>query len=953
MAENPLTGSRQGHPSGHSFHSVGSESKAADRKAFQDLYSLFDELPVFAVRKNLDGIYTHVSRKCARVLGTTPENAVGKTDYDFYSRQQAERYRAEDRRVIETGELIETLEEDHFGDETRYYTLRKGPVRGKGGEIVGVQAIFCDVTEQKVLEKALQDERDLLQTIMDLLPDFIYVKDRQGRYVVVNDGVRQVLGASTADEVIGKSNESFLPPDQAKRERIDDDHVIKLEQPLVEREEKMVDPDGNDLWILTSKLPLRDREGKVSGLVGIDRNITRLKAIESQLRSAKESADQANRAKSDFLANMSHEIRTPMNAIIGMTDLLLETQLTETQHDYLSMVQDSGESLLALINDILDFSKIESGKFELEHTSFDIRETIGDAMKSLGLRANKKGIELAVNIDPDTPIYLKGDPGRLRQVIVNLVGNAIKFTEEGEVVLELSSAAIQDDRAELLFAVTDTGIGIAPEQCEKIFREFEQAETSTTRRFGGTGLGLTISARLVALMGGRIWVDSEVGAGSTFRFTTELLIDKGRAKASAAPQVDLNGLRALVVDDNSTNRRILKTMLANWGIAPITASGAEQAFRLLLDAVEEQDPIGLVISDVNMPDVDGIGFAKQIAEHSSLGDVQIIMLTSGARPDDLAQLRSFGVEFQLMKPIKQSELFAAIVSTMSQESSQPVPQVAGSQQQKAASDLPEVPSLNILLAEDNVVNQKLAVGILSGMGHEITVVKDGHEAVQAVINNQDSFRPFDLVLMDVQMPTMDGHAATREIRQHEELHGGRLPIVAMTAHAMKGDRERCLEAGMDDYLSKPIRLQQVAEKLAELYPATEILNQNLPVDSVRTSNFSNQIDWDLVVSNVGGDPSLLKDIVLAFLSDTPRLMNEVEQAIGSGNWRQLAKSAHSLKGSLLFLDNNSAIESAEHLEMSASQENSNVTKTEFANLRKRYAEVTSQMEEFLAELEMA
>ena len=388
-----------------------------------------------------------------------------------------------------------------------------------------------------------------------------------------------VLGAASVTDVVGKTNRDFLPEEQAKLESDDDQQVITSGDPLIEREVRMTDQSGAaDRWLLTSKLPLHNSAGEITGLVGIDRNITGLKNTADQLRQAKKLADAANRAKSDFLANMSHEIRTPMNAIIGMTDLLLETQLSKTQREYLTMVQASGAALLTLINDILDFSKIEAGKLELDESVFDVRECLGDTMKSLGLRAHAKGLELAFHVDPEIPKYLFGDPGRIRQIVVNLVGNAIKFTETGEVVLEIDCHSNKEESVELRFVVSDTGIGIPPEKCAKVFEEFEQADASTTRRFGGTGLGLAISSRLVELMGGRIWVESEVGIGSRFQFVVPLKVDAAKvAGQTTRSTTDVHGLRILIVDDNATNRRILKDMLANWGMSPTTASGAAAA----------------------------------------------------------------------------------------------------------------------------------------------------------------------------------------------------------------------------------------------------------------------------------------------------------------------------------------------------------------------------------------
>ena len=697
----------------------GADKPAADKGKQKSVYHLLvEDLPIWLACKDLSGKFTVVSKMYARNLGTTPEEMRGKTDFDFYPKELAQRFRDEDAQVIATGQVHVTVEQSAI-DDSQYFEVHKSTIQDNEGSIIGVQTIFLDVSERKKAEQRLSDERDMLQTIMDNLPDFIYVKNKEGQYVVVNEAVRKVLRADSVEEVTGKTNFDFLSADQASAEHQDDQRVIATGQPLIEREECLTDPQGNDLWILTSKLPLRDAAGNVTGLVGIDRDITHLKLAQAKLRAAKDTADDANQAKGDFLANMSHEIRTPLNAIIGMTDLLLETQLTQSQHEYLSMVQNSGESLLSLINDILDFSKIEAGKLELEMATFDIRDSLGDVMKSLGLRANEKGIELAVNIDSQIPKFLKGDAGRIRQIVINLVGNAIKFTKQGEVVLDILCDSNDGQQATLHATVTDTGIGIAQEKCDRIFAEFEQADASTTRRFGGTGLGLAITARLVEMMGGRIWVESELGIGSKFQFTIALDVDHEQTDEFQPSQmIDVSGLRVLVVDDNATNRRILKDMLTNWGMEPVTASGANQAIQILQDAEEEKDPIQILISDVNMPEVDGITLATEIHNHQLLEMLSVIMLTSGARPDDSNRLRELGVVHHLMKPVKQSELFSTMLSTLDQSGS-----FASSS--AAAEDVePKVEArpLNILLAEDNAVNQKLALGILGSLGQEQSVL---------------------------------------------------------------------------------------------------------------------------------------------------------------------------------------------------------------------------------------
>ena len=1122
------------------------QAEVALAKEHNLLRTLIDVLPDRIYVKDTEGRYVVCNAADIRFIGADAmEKVLGKTSADLFPLERVSKYQADDRKILDGVEAQIGYEEptvDQAGN--RIWTMTtKVPLHGNDGEIIGIVGIGRDITTRKEAEEKLAEERNLLRTLIDNLPDSVFAKDCEGRYTLINPAEARLLGADSTAET-GKTIFDYFSPEMATRFTADEQSVIRSGQPFLNREDSLIDQGGNRRWLLTSKMPLKNIQGEVIGLVGIGHDITARKKIEqalqqsetkyriiadfthdwafwidekgsyqycspscervtgytasefeadpglfmrlihpddasrykhhrkfevattgtndlefritardgserwlshvclpvrdaegqyrgsrgnnrditerkqaeqlvhrekqyfqalvqntpaavvvidpnenivsinpafeklfgydeaevkgrnldalitteakraqanaysrqaaqglvhgteqrsrkdgtlidveihgvpivvdgerigalgiyhdiTELMRAQREAEAANRAKSAFLATMSHEIRTPMNGVVGMTSLLLDTALTTEQREYAETIRTSSEALLTIINDILDFSKIEADKLELESHPFDVRECIESALDLVSSKASEKRLDLAYLIEDGVPQVLLGDVTRVRQIVINLLSNALKFTEQGEIVINVSAQPLSHSvdvplsMYEVKFAVRDTGIGIPPERMDRLFKSFSQVDASTTRKYGGTGLGLAISKRLSELMGGKMWVESQMGKGSVFSFT--IRAPSAPTEARIHPHVEqpkLDGRRVLIVDDNLTNRTILNRQTQQWNMLPRATGEPLEA----LEWIRRGDPFDIAILDMHMPDMDGLTLAQAIRETRDPQALPLMMLTSLGRREVGADLVNF-VSF-LSKPIKQSQLYNALVSVFE---AQPITKTHEPATMTFDSQMATRLPLRILLAEDHAINQRLALQMLKKMGYRADVVANGLEALDAVLR-----QPYDVVLMDVHMPEMDGLEATRRICQ--QMQGTPRPlIIAMTANAMQGDREECLEAGMDDYISKPIQVKDLQEAL-----------ERSGVRAALATQQSSTIDWS-VLENLRmlqeeGQPDFVQGMVELYVKSTPPLIEAIRAAIDQGNAAQLQESAHTLKGNSKSLGVSQVAEISKQLE---------------------------------------
>ena len=762
--------------------------------------------------------------------------------------------------------------------------------RDRLGRPLRMVGTMADITEQVHAENEVKSFSELLRQFISCTPAAVAMLDMELRYLHVSERWSQDYNLHHTD-LIGKSHYDLIP-DIPERWRLIYQSVLAgaTEVCLEDRFDRR---DGTTVWLQWEARPWRNSANEIGGLILFTQVITERIKAEAELVAAREAAEMANRSKSGFLANMSHEIRTPMNGIIGFTDLALDTSLTNEQREYLETVHASADSLLRIINDILDFSKIDAGKLEISPHSFNLRDTLGDTMKTLAFRAHEKELELNCQIRSDVPDFLIGDAGRIRQVLINLTGNAIKFTDYGEVTVLVEAKSRTDSTVCLHFSVRDTGIGIPKDKQAAIFDAFMQADISTTRTYGGTGLGLTISRQLVSMMGGELTVTSEEGKGSTFSFTLELpFSSEQKDGADEHIEFDLTGIRVLVVDDNETNRRSLEEILRGWKMVPTLADSGVAGIAEMRLATQKGTPFSLMITACNMPKMDGFMFVEELRQDKSLADVTIVMMTSATRQGALERCQKLGISARVMKPFKQSELLQAIISSLRKSNSVALQAPIA----PTASPAITTSSLRLLVAEDNEVNQKLARRVLEKLGHQVQIAEDGLLALKALQSGT-----FDAVLMDLQMPGLDGFETTTAIRKLEQQTGCHLPIIAMTAHAMSGDKERCLAGGMDDYVSKPISADMLATALArmvEQFLIPEAENSSPANDTQAEETEALAFDLPAALLKFEGDREFLVELSEVLLESFPAQLKALEAAVAQQNLVAAGKVAHTIKGSL-------------------------------------------------------
>ncbi len=906
-----LTGVPPAEPAGHRqahLQMLATEANAmilradrAEKRAAETVARLratFESIGTAMAIVNETGAIHMANGEFKALLGCSDEDIAGSDSWlDFVSADDVYRLKLNQRQCRQNGAAPGQ-------NEARF-------VRSDGSErdvLVRIQAMadtdrsvvsVVDITERKRVMTILREREELLDNVFESIVDGLLVMDRDFHVTHWNRAMERITGVGRIEvqgvdappwEVFGHFADQGI--DEMMRQAMDGQAVSRDGVP-------MVSADGRRAFTSESYHALQTPSGKITGVIGLVRDITDQKMAELELLRAKEVAEAASASKSEFLANVSHEIRTPMNGIIGMTELALQSDLSAEQSECIEMVKESADSLLAVINDILDFSKIEAGRLEFEDLPFNLRECVENASRSLSFRAHAKGLRLLCHVAPDTPTALRGDPGRVRQILVNLIGNAVKFTTDGEVVIGVGVESRSDQQVCLHFTVRDTGIGIPPDKHNNVFNAFTQADGSTTRQYGGTGLGLAICAKLVDALGGRIWVDSEVEVGSIFHFTARINLQTEAPDPPKALPDRFVDAPVLVAVRNAASRNILVDMLASWRLETTEAEDAAAATEALALGAEGERPFPLAILATDLDGEDPVEIARRLCRRSD-GATAIVLVAPAANADKVAQYRAAGVETIVTEPVSMQELHAAVLTALGIETVAD-PASGSADESQGASLRP----LRILVAEDTPVNQTLISRLLTNAGHDPAIVADGKQAIEALADE-----PFDVVLMDVQMPVMDGLAATAAIRAREAHTGGHIPILALTAHAMKDHERQCRQAGMDGYVTKPVQPAELFKTIAD------VLGES-PGDEAGdgvAEQAPGVFDLGACLSRVGGDEALLAEIAALFIDSCPAMLDEISEALDDCDGERLARAAHAFKGSVGNFNVTKPLQAAKKLE---------------------------------------
>ncbi len=924
------------------FHDLTDRKLAEIRLRESELlyHSLVENLPQSIFRKDTEGRFTFVNQSFCKELGKTKTKIIGKTDFDLFPRALADKYHKDDQALMKSGVPYETVEAHYVPNQGKIYVeVIKTPLKDTEGKNAGLQGIFWDVTERKRMEEQLAFERDLLRALLDNVPDRIYFKDTESRFLQCSLAMAQRLGLRDPSEVVGKKDSDFHPADRAKEYFEDEQRILMTGAPIINKIERQTDTEGNVRWASVTKVPTRNRAGFITGIIGISRDITDLKAAEEELEDARDKALESTRLKSQFLAAMSHEIRTPMNGIIGMIELLLDTALTPAQGEFASTINTSAHALLHIINDILDFSKIEAGKLVIEDEPFDLYEVVEDSLELLAHRAQAKNLDPVCSISPDVARWVKGDSVRLRQIIVNLLGNAVKFTEQGEVMAKVSLVEETEETASVRIAISDTGIGIEPEIQARIFEAFTQADGTTTRRYGGTGLGLSISRQLVEMMGGQISLESTVGEGSEFFFTLKL--PKASPTSKAEPP-NLNDIRLLVAVENEHRRQIILDVTKSWGLLSRSATSGTEAIEYLRQANAADQPFDLAIIDIKLPDTDGLTLAENIHHDTTIAELRLVLLTPLGQRMDVEILRLAGFSAALLKPVRQDRLRECLSRVMLSGIDNDQDLSSDSTIIKLASDQSSiVRTLRILLVEDNTVNQQVALLQLRKLGYTPDLVDNGAKAV-------DAFRKSDynLVLMDCQMPVMDGYEATRQIREFETKNNrSPVPIVAMTADASTDHDDARLEAGMNATVTKPVHLPDLRAVIESVSADIAVIQTaaTKPAETEELPVLDPTVLENLREMGEPGEPDPVEELIELFLEDAPMRIEKMVEGLDKQDLEQARVAAHSLKGSARNLGALALSGAAESIEDTIKEEQWDTAKAQLDAVHQQLAALKDEL----------